>query len=75
MTDGTSGEAREQAGLSTADEQLLRELTERALAGGLKLTGEGCESPRALPDRAGRLTLHAVGDARSRKRSTARTRR
>jgi transposase-like protein len=41
MTDGTSGEAREQPGLSAADEQLLRELTERARAGGLKLTGEG----------------------------------
>jgi putative transposase len=27
--------------LSAADEQLLRELTERARAGGLKLTGEG----------------------------------
>ena len=29
------------AGLSAADEQLLRELTERARARGLKLTGEG----------------------------------
>jgi putative transposase len=27
--------------LSAADEQLLRELTERARVGGLKLTGEG----------------------------------
>ena len=27
--------------LSAADEQLLRELTERARAGGLQLTGEG----------------------------------
>jgi hypothetical protein len=27
--------------LSAADEQVLRELTERARAGGLKLTGEG----------------------------------
>jgi len=36
-------ESRDQAGaeLSAADEQLLRELTERARAGGLKLTGEG----------------------------------
>jgi putative transposase len=41
MTDGTSGEALEQPGLSAADEQLLRELAERARAGGLKLTGEG----------------------------------
>src|SRR5947199_2327831 len=41
MTDVT--ESRDQAGaeLSAADEQLLRELTERARAGGLKLTGEG----------------------------------
>jgi hypothetical protein len=28
-------------GLSAADQQLLRELTERARAGGLKLAGEG----------------------------------
>src|SRR2546423_1239214 len=41
MTDVT--ESRDQAGaeLSAADDQLLRELTERARAGGLKLTGEG----------------------------------
>jgi putative transposase len=41
MTDVT--EDRDQAGveLSAADEQLLRELTERARSGGLKLTGEG----------------------------------
>jgi hypothetical protein len=34
---------RDQAGpeLSAADEQVLRELTERARTGGLKLTGEG----------------------------------
>jgi putative transposase len=41
MTDVTKGETREPAALSAADEQLLRELTERARAGGLKLTGEG----------------------------------
>jgi putative transposase len=40
MIDGTNGTG-EPAGLSAADEQLLRELTERARAGGLKLTGEG----------------------------------
>src|SRR6202035_1014597 len=36
-------EDRDQAGaeLSAADEQVLRELTERARAGGLKLTGDG----------------------------------
>ena len=41
MTDVT--EDRDQAGpeLSAADEQVLQELTERARAGGLKLTGEG----------------------------------
>jgi len=41
MTDAT--EDRDQAGaeLSAADEQLLRELTDRARTGGLKLTGEG----------------------------------
>src|SRR5438034_10806569 len=40
MTDVTMDEG---AGpdLSAADEQLLRELTERARTGGLKLTGEG----------------------------------
>ena len=41
MTDVTTGGAQEPAALSAADEQLLRELTERARAGGLKLTGEG----------------------------------
>ena len=41
MTDVT--EDRDEAGaeLSAADEQVLRELTERARAGGLKLTDEG----------------------------------
>lgn len=41
MTDVTNGENRDVEGLSAADEQLLKELTERARAGGLKLTGEG----------------------------------
>ncbi len=41
MTDVTTDKAQEPAGLSAADQQLLRELTERARAGGLKLTGEG----------------------------------
>jgi putative transposase len=41
MTDRTRSEHQEQAGLSAADEQVLRELTERARAGGLQLTGEG----------------------------------
>jgi putative transposase len=41
VTDVTTGQGLEPAGLSAADEQLLRELTERARAGGLKLTGEG----------------------------------
>jgi transposase-like protein len=41
MTDVTENRDQDGAGLSAADEQLLRELTERARAGGLKLTGEG----------------------------------
>ena len=53
MTDVTS--TQESAGLSAADEQLLRELTERARAGGLKLTGEG-----GLP---GKLTKMVVEGA------------
>ncbi|HEY6495850.1 MAG TPA: IS256 family transposase [Trebonia sp.] len=41
MTDVAKTDEGAEAGLSAADEQLLRELTERARAGGLKLTGEG----------------------------------
>jgi putative transposase len=41
MTDVTMNGSQEPAGLSAADEQVLRELTERARTGGLKLTGEG----------------------------------
>src|SRR5580700_298034 len=41
MTDVTMGQEQELAGLSAADEQVLRELAERARAGGLRLTGEG----------------------------------
>src|SRR5580704_10128829 len=41
MTDVTTDADREPAALSAADEQLLRELTERARKGGLQLTGEG----------------------------------
>ena len=41
MTDVTEDRGQDGAGLSAADEQLLRELTERARDGGLKLTGEG----------------------------------
>ena len=41
MADGTARQGQDEAGLSAADEQLLRELTERARSGGLKLTGEG----------------------------------
>src|SRR5512142_2016569 len=37
----TAGQGRDGAELPAADEQLLRELTERARTGGLKLTGEG----------------------------------
>jgi hypothetical protein len=41
VTDVTTGQDQDGAELSAADEQLLRELTERARTGGLKLTGEG----------------------------------
>ena len=41
MTSVTTGQDQDVAELSAADEQVLRELTERARAGGLKLTGEG----------------------------------
>src|SRR5215813_1711788 len=41
VTDVTKSQNQEQPELSAADEQLLRELTERARTGGLKLTGEG----------------------------------
>jgi transposase-like protein len=41
MTDVTKHRDRDGPELSAADEQLLRELTERARAGGLRLTGEG----------------------------------
>src|SRR5438034_11517881 len=41
MTDVTQDRVQDGTGLSAADEQLLRELTERGRSGGLKLTGEG----------------------------------
>ena len=41
MTDVTEDRDPAGAELSAADEQVLRELTERARTGGLKLTGEG----------------------------------
>ena len=41
MTDVTARQGQESVGLSAADERLLGELTERARAGGLQLTGEG----------------------------------
>ena len=41
MADVTTSQDPEPTELSAADEQVLRELTERARAGGLKLTGEG----------------------------------
>jgi len=41
MTDVTNSGNRDATELSAAGEQLLKELTERARAGGLKLTGEG----------------------------------
>ena len=41
MTSVTTGQDQDVAELSAVEEQALRELTERARAGGLKLTGEG----------------------------------
>ena len=41
MTDVTTDQDQAGLELSAADEQLVRELTERARGGGLKLTGEG----------------------------------
>jgi putative transposase len=41
VTDVATGRGQGGEELSAADEQVLRELTERARAGGLKLTGEG----------------------------------
>jgi putative transposase len=41
VSDVTASQDQERLELSAADEQLLRELTERARTGGLKLTGEG----------------------------------
>ena len=41
MADVTTDRGQDEVELSAADEQLLRELTERARTGGLKLTGEG----------------------------------
>jgi putative transposase len=41
VTDVTASQDQDGAEFSAADEQLLRELTERARTGGLKLTGEG----------------------------------
>ena len=41
MTDVTTGQEQNPGELSAADEQVLRELTERARTGGLQLTGEG----------------------------------
>ena len=41
MTDVTENRGQAETELSAADEQLLRELTERARTGGLRLTGEG----------------------------------
>ena len=41
MTDVTTSQGQDGPELSAADEQLLRELTERARSGGLQLTGEG----------------------------------
>jgi hypothetical protein len=49
VTDVTSSENQDGVELSAADEQLLRELTERARTGGLQLTGQGGLLPRPRP--------------------------
>lgn len=41
VTDVTTGQDQDGVELSAADGQVLQELTERARAGGLRLTGEG----------------------------------
>jgi transposase-like protein len=41
VTDVTTSQGQEPVELPAADEQLLRELTERARTGGVRLTGEG----------------------------------
>ncbi|MBV8401540.1 MAG: transposase, partial [Acetobacteraceae bacterium] len=41
MADETTEKGQDGVGLSAADEQLIRELTDRARTGGLRLTGEG----------------------------------
>jgi hypothetical protein len=55
VTDVTTSQDPESAELSAADEQVLRELTERARTGGLRLTGEG-----GLLGHAGRRAARAV---------------
>src|SRR3984957_14639731 len=55
MTDVTENQGRAGAELSAADEQVLRELTERARTGGLKLTGEA--------GLLGKLTKMVIEDA------------
>jgi putative transposase len=41
MADVTTEKGQDGVELSAADEQLIRELTDRARTGGLRLTGEG----------------------------------
>jgi hypothetical protein len=61
MTDVMTEQGQEAGGLSAAEERLVRELTERARADGLKLTGE--------EGLLGRLTKMVV-EGRSRARWT-----
>ncbi len=53
MTDVTEDPGQAGAELSAADELVLRELTARARAGGLKLTGEGGLLGRGAEDSPG----------------------
>ena len=59
--DVTAGQGQDRAELPTADEQLLRELTERARTGGLKLTGEGgLRCPASLGGPPARLAVRCT---------------
>jgi hypothetical protein len=55
VTNETRSEYQEQAKLSAADEQVLRELAGRARADGLKLTGEG-----GLPGRPTEMVIEGA---------------
>jgi hypothetical protein len=59
VTGVTNQQDRNSAELSASGGQLLRELTERARAGGLTLTGEGGVAGRITPGRQSGLGVNA----------------